>query len=151
MISWPETSEVTPKNNERIIGGDMIRNADSERAWDKGGLNERSDDPPKLPSSECSLIDPMLSSCSTARCTRPTSVCVCGDRVDPKRPLLVMLIAELQFCLKSVSIRTAIKGRSPSRAKERTQSARIDPNEQSSGDRLLRLHPIHHRYSSRPS
>jgi len=61
MISWPETSEVTPKINERRKEGDMIGDADSERVWDKRGLNELSDprDPPKLPSSECSLIDPM--------------------------------------------------------------------------------------------
>jgi hypothetical protein len=38
----------------------MIRDTDSERVWDKRGLNERSVswDPPKLPSSEGSLIEP---------------------------------------------------------------------------------------------
>ena len=37
-----------------------VRNTDSERVWDKRGLNERSVvpwDPPKLPSSEGSLIE----------------------------------------------------------------------------------------------
>jgi hypothetical protein len=36
----------------------MIRDADSERVWDKRGVKESDPwDPPKLPSSECSLMD----------------------------------------------------------------------------------------------
>ena len=56
----PETTEVTPESSERIEGGDTIRDTDSERVWDKRGLNERSVpwDPPKLPSSEESLMEP---------------------------------------------------------------------------------------------
>jgi hypothetical protein len=50
---------VTPESSERTEGGDTIRDTDSERVWDKRGLNERSVpwDPPKLLSSEDTLIE----------------------------------------------------------------------------------------------
>lgn len=57
----------------------MIRDTDSERVWDKRGLNERSVswDPPRLLSSEGSLIEPNVLAAVQRRGVTQTYKCIC--------------------------------------------------------------------------